>query len=103
MKQQQSITSLPASPRDERRTRMIRYSVTMTIRLVCLICVFFVQGTWWMLVFGVGAIVLPYFAVILANAGNGGGTPLASATIKPVGVVAIPDATSPRDFGGRPE
>jgi predicted tellurium resistance membrane protein TerC len=102
MKQQQSITSLPASPRDERRSRMIRYSVTMTIRLVCLICVFFVSG-WWMLIFGLGAVVLPYFAVILANAGNAGGTQLSTASLKPGGVVAIPEGTAPRDFGGRPE
>lgn len=81
---------------------MIRYSITMTIRLVCIICVFFVQG-WWMLIFGLGAVVLPYFAVILANAGSGTGTPLASAGLKPGGVVVIPGSAAPRDFGGRPE
>jgi NAD(P)-dependent dehydrogenase (short-subunit alcohol dehydrogenase family) len=42
-------------------------------------------------------------AVILANAGNAGGTQLSTGALKPGGVVAIPGATPPRDVGGRPE
>ncbi|GAB3606465.1 hypothetical protein GCM10027413_18740 [Conyzicola nivalis] len=71
MKTQQSITTLPASPADDRRKRMIQYTVAMTIRLVCVILLFFVQG-WWLLVVGIGAVVLPYIAVILANNVHGG-------------------------------
>jgi hypothetical protein len=71
MKQQptQSITSLPASPDDERRARMIKYSVMMGIRVVCIFALLFAQG-WWILVFAAGAIFLPYFAVIVANVGT---------------------------------
>ncbi|WEO75627.1 DUF3099 domain-containing protein [Cryobacterium sp. SO2] len=66
MKQQQSITTLPPSPEQERRSRMIRYSVTMGIRMVCIVLMLFVQG-WWLVVCALGAILLPYFAVIAAN------------------------------------
>jgi hypothetical protein len=65
-KQPNSITSLPRSPDDDRRARMIKYSVTMGIRLVCVILCIFVRG-WWLLVCAAGAVILPYIAVVLAN------------------------------------
>jgi hypothetical protein len=66
MAKQQSITSLPRSPEDDRRSRMIKYSVTMAIRVVCIALCLVVQG-WWVLVFAIGAVALPYIAVVLAN------------------------------------
>ncbi|MDH6236944.1 DUF3099 domain-containing protein [Cryobacterium sp. CG_9.6] len=66
MKQQQSITSLPASPEEERRSRMNKYMIAMGIRMVCIILMLFVSG-WWLLVCAIGAIALPYFAVVAAN------------------------------------
>jgi len=66
MKQQQSITSLPLSPEEERRSRMIKYTVAMGIRVVCIVLMLFVHG-WWLLVCAIGAIALPYFAVVMAN------------------------------------
>ena len=50
---------------------MRAYSTAMSIRMACFILVFFVPG-WWKLVFGIGALVLPYVAVVLANLGDGG-------------------------------
>jgi hypothetical protein len=69
----QSATALPASPVDDRKRRMRAYSIAMSIRMVCLVLVFIVP---WELkiVFGVGAVVLPYIAVVLANAGSRIGT-----------------------------
>ncbi|HXR44724.1 MAG TPA: DUF3099 domain-containing protein [Pseudolysinimonas sp.] len=61
-----SITSLPPSPDAERRIRMIKYSVAMGIRVLCIIAVVLVPG-WWRLIPAVGAIFLPYFAVVIAN------------------------------------
>lgn len=61
-----AITSLPTSPDDERRGRMIRYAVAMGIRMVCIGACFVTPG-WWMLIPAFGAVVLPYFAVIAAN------------------------------------
>jgi hypothetical protein len=46
---------------------MIKYSVTMGIRLVCILLCLFVQG-WWLLLCAAGAVLLPYVAVVLANA-----------------------------------
>lgn len=65
-KQPNSITSLPRSPDDDRRARMIKYSVTMGIRLVCVFLCIFVRG-WWLLLCAAGAVILPYIAVVLAN------------------------------------
>lgn len=65
--QQQSITSLPRSPLDDRRSRMIQYTVAMSIRTVCLVLCLVVPG-WWRLLPAIAAIVLPYVAVVLANA-----------------------------------
>lgn len=54
---------------DEMRQRMIKYSVSMGIRMVCLILVFVVDG-WLQWVMIAGAVFLPYFAVIIANGGS---------------------------------
>lgn len=66
-RQSTTITSLPRSPEDDRRARMIKYSVTMGVRLVCILLCLFVRG-WWLLICAAGAVVLPYIAVVLANA-----------------------------------
>ena len=71
----QSITSLPVSDEVERRNRMIKYSIAMAVRVVCIVLLLFVQG-WWLVICAIGAIVLPYFAVVIANvkiAPRGGG------------------------------
>lgn len=69
MAKQQSITSLPKSPRDDSRDRMRNYLIAMGIRVVCIAACFFVQE-WWLLLPALGAVVLPYFAVVFANVGN---------------------------------
>lgn len=43
----------------------------MTIRVVCIVLAMVVQG-WLMWVFFAGAILLPYFAVVIANASGPG-------------------------------
>jgi hypothetical protein len=68
----QSITALPESPDSERHRRMVRYGIAMGIRVACVIACFFVQG-WWLLVPIIGAVVLPYVAVVLANVGGRAG------------------------------
>lgn len=61
-----AITSLPMSPDEERNARMMKYSIAMGIRMVCIAACFVAPG-WWLLIPALGAIVLPYFAVIAAN------------------------------------
>lgn len=64
-----NITSLPRSPDDDRHSRMVKYTVTMGIRVVCIGLCLVVQG-WWLVVCIAGAVILPYVAVVLANAVN---------------------------------
>lgn len=64
-----SITDARVPHTDEMRTRMIKYSVSMGIRVLCLILVFFSSG-WLQWTFIAGAVFLPYFAVIIANGGS---------------------------------
>src|SRR3990170_5365142 len=63
-----AITALPRSPQDDRRSRMTNYLIAMGIRTVCVVLCFFAQG-WWLAVTVLGAIVLPYLAVVIANVG----------------------------------
>ncbi len=67
MAKAQSITTVSESPDDERKTRMLKYTLAMTIRVVCIVVAMFVEG-WLMWLAFAGAIFLPYFAVVLANA-----------------------------------
>ena len=71
MKQTQSVTSIGISPEQERKQRMLKYTLAMSIRVICLILAMVVQG-WLMWVFFAGAILLPYFAVVLANTQTSG-------------------------------
>jgi hypothetical protein len=48
---------------------MIKYAVAMGIRMVCLILIFVVDG-WFKLVPVLGAVFLPWVAVIIANGGD---------------------------------
>lgn len=84
MKQPSSITSLPQSPDQERHSRMIKYTIAMSIRMVCIVALLFVQG-WWLAVAAAGAIVLPYIAVVLANVQS---APDKRAALRP-GILAI--------------
>lgn len=61
-----SITTAPESPLKDRRRRMIEYSIMMGLRIICIVTVFLVPG-WWRLVPVAGAVLLPYFAVVIAN------------------------------------
>lgn len=67
MEKPQSITTLGESPELERKNRMVKYTIAMTIRVVCIVAAIFVDG-WLMWLCFAGAIFLPYFAVIIANA-----------------------------------
>ncbi|RZT64111.1 DUF3099 family protein [Microcella alkaliphila] len=61
-----AITSLGDAPDEERKARMMKYATSQGIRLVCIIACFFTPGVW-LLIPALGAIFLPYFAVIAAN------------------------------------
>lgn len=68
-----SITDAPVKHSVEQRQRMVRYSIAMSIRLVCFIAaavVAVVWETWWAMALVAAATVLPYTAVVSANAGG---------------------------------
>lgn len=67
-----SVTGLPASLEDDQAQRMRRYLMSMGVRTACFIlavvalAVLHWTAVGWTLV--VGAVVLPYIAVVMANA-----------------------------------
>lgn len=64
----QSATSLPRAPRDDAHTRMGKYFTMMAIRVVCFMLMVLVQPYgWYTWLFAIGAIFLPYVAVVVAN------------------------------------
>lgn len=64
-----SITSARRALSEDLHDRNIRYLVAMVIRTACFIAMIFVNSPWrW--AFAVGAIVIPYLAVTIANAGR---------------------------------
>jgi len=64
---------------------MVKYSVAMGIRLLCIGACFLVTG-WWLLVPALGAVFLPYVAVVAAN--SVARKPSAAAPLRP-GTVSV--------------
>ena len=64
------ITTARSSAAADMHSRQVRYAVSMTIRLVCFIAAVAVGPgvVRWILV--AAAVFLPFFAVVMANAGN---------------------------------
>ncbi|HZX02916.1 DUF3099 domain-containing protein [Kribbella sp.] len=62
-----SVTSAQPGRSEDLDSRIVRYAWMMSIRVVCFILAVVTPSPWrW--AFVVGAIALPYFAVVLANA-----------------------------------
>jgi len=72
--QPQAVTSIEESPYEERRSRFIKYTIAMVIRVICIVLAVAIPLGWWTFIFVAGAVFLPYFAVVIANA-QGSGTP----------------------------
>ena len=68
MSKAQSVTSLEVSPEEERRSRFIKYTAAMIIRVICVVLAVIVPLGWLTVLFACGAVFLPYFAVVIANA-----------------------------------
>lgn len=67
------ITGAQVPLSEDQRQRTRRYLISMAIRTICFVGAIFASG-WlrWALV--AGAVVLPYVAVVMANAGRGRST-----------------------------
>jgi len=63
------VTTAPVSPGDERRTRERRYLITMAVRVVAFVVAIVFATGWIRVIAVILALVLPWVAVVLANAG----------------------------------
>jgi len=86
----QSVTSLPPSPDEERHARAVKYTITMSVRVLCFLAIFVVPG-WWRIIPVVGTVVLPYIAVVIANTATRSS---ASAPERPGAVVLVRDPSA---------
>ena len=88
------ITAAPRPHSDDLDARVGRYLVSMLLRTICFVLVFVVHGPLrWVCV--AGAVVLPYVAVVMANAGRSG-------TRERLPTTVIPSAELPPQEGDRP-
>jgi hypothetical protein len=63
----QSVTSAPESRTEDQARRLKRYLLTMGIRTACFVLLVVIDE-WYRWFFAVGAVFLPFFAVVAANA-----------------------------------
>ncbi len=98
------VTSAQESLSQEQSRRTRRYLISMSIRTACFIAVIFTRG-WLQWAFVAGAVVLPYLAVIAANAGRENDR-FAGETVAPMSRpelpsapvrIISPDGSEPRD------
>jgi hypothetical protein len=86
MSKTHAVTSIQEAPELERRRRFIIYTISMLIRFASVVLVVFTSGIWqW--IFGICAIFLPYFAVVIGN--NSGGQAKSAATAVKIEPLAI--------------
>ncbi|MEV4738504.1 MULTISPECIES: DUF3099 domain-containing protein [unclassified Microbacterium] len=92
-----AVTSLPQSPQAESDHRVRRYALTMTIRIVCFGLMMFVQPYgWYTWVFAAAAAVLPYIAVVFANAGSDSTETTAESPVQEIEAPRRPEAEDVR-------
>lgn len=97
-----AVTSLPQSPQAEADHRVRRYAITMSIRIACFALMMFVQPYgWYTWVFALAAAVLPYIAVVFANAGSDSTETTAESPVQQIDAPAtvVPENTAPMDDG----
>jgi len=83
------ISGAPKAHSEDLNTRMRRYLVSMAVRTACVVLAVVVDGpARWLFV--VGAVGLPYVAVVLANAGNGTRRPVPALRPVPVPPRVLP-------------
>ena len=87
------ITGAPTAQSEDLRGRTRRYLVSMGLRTVCFIGATVVSGPLrWVLV--VGAVLLPYLAVVFANAGRAARGSAPPVTVYQPGLPGLPPAAS---------
>jgi hypothetical protein len=64
------ITTASSSPSEDIRARQRRYLVAMSFRTLCFVGAVFITVTWLRIFLVAAAVLLPYVAVVMANAGD---------------------------------
>ncbi|WP_417511763.1 DUF3099 domain-containing protein [Microbacterium sp.] len=91
------VTSLPQSPQEEATARVRRYWITMGIRMACFaLTVLVTPYGWYTWVFAFAAAILPYIAVVFANAVSPTATPPAESPVQEI-TAALRTEESPAD------
>lgn len=95
----QSATSLPQAPQDDAGRRFAKYAITMGVRMACFVAMVLITPYgWYTWVLGVGAVFLPYVAVVIANVGQDARRPHAESPERqleaPRGETSQPDDAS---------
>lgn len=62
-----SVTSAGVNPAEDRTHRMRMYFIAMSLRVLCVLSLFWLRD-WWVLLAAAGAVFLPWFAVMVGNA-----------------------------------
>ncbi|WP_181431079.1 DUF3099 domain-containing protein [Curtobacterium sp. MCBD17_021] len=91
----QNVTTLPDNPEIDRAHRLSRYVWQMAFRVVCFVAAVLIWSAWhtWIAVVPIlAAAVVPWVAVVLANAGNRTGGDV----VRPGGAIELYDAVDPR-------
>ena len=99
-----AVTGLPTSLQDDQKARMRRYLLSMGIRTACFVLAVFALGVlhWTVVGWGlvIAAVVLPYIAVVVANATK----PRVGSALGPVTPDTTPDsAAAPQLAPRRPD
>jgi len=72
---------------------MLKYTIAMSVRVVCIALCLVVPG-WWITIPAAGAVFLPYFAVVIANNVSG----RSRSTVQRPGAI-VPAPRAPRGPG----
>ncbi|MGO3733689.1 MAG: DUF3099 domain-containing protein [Canibacter sp.] len=62
-----NVTSVGANPAEDRAHRIRFYFISMSLRFACVASLLWVRG-WWVILPVLGAVILPYLAVMVGNA-----------------------------------
>ncbi|MFB9376410.1 DUF3099 domain-containing protein [Kineococcus gynurae] len=90
------ITSAPTAHAEDLSGRFRRYTISMLIRTGCFVTFVFLDH-WTRWIFAVGAVFLPYVAVVLANAGRERSGPAPESFDLGQAAPPPPDAAIPRE------
>ncbi|MFS0867629.1 DUF3099 domain-containing protein [Microbacterium sp. 179-B 1A2 NHS] len=82
---------MATAPEDDARTRSRKYFLMMSLRVVCFILMVTVTPYgWYTWLFALGAVVLPYLAVVVANVSAGTTARKAEPPMRPLAASAPP-------------